>query len=235
VAAPEPPEDSEAERFEREAFAELTAELALARLPSGRHGLPRSFVIHNQRSRIVAAMLRVLPRYGYPATTIGHLTAEAGVSRASFYDQFASKEQCFLATYDLAARWLCDGVERAIAPDDEWVARIRTGTSEILRLLAANPTVAHLLAVEASQAGPSARKRQRAFLRRLAEALRAGRPELPELPAELEDLLLGGALSVVVRYVDSGRVEDLREATGEIVRCLLIPYLGPGEVDRMAA
>jgi AcrR family transcriptional regulator len=230
-----PPGGGEPERFDPGALAGMPPELALSRLPVGRHGLPRSFVVSNQRLRIVAAMLQVLPRHGYPETTIGHLTEEAGVSRAAFYKQFASKEECFLATYDLASRWLCDRVERAAAAHEEWSAGVRVGVSEALRLLAANPALAHLIAVEALQAGPAARERQQACLTRFAEALRAGRPGRPELPADLEELLLGGALSLIARYVDTGRAERLPDATAELVQYLLIPYLEPGEPKRIAA
>ena len=79
-------------------------------------------------------MLRVLPQHGYPATTIGHITGEAGVSRAAFYQHFASKEQCFLATYDLASEWFCGRIEAAIAARADWRDRIRTGTAEALRV-----------------------------------------------------------------------------------------------------
>ncbi len=226
---------AEPERFEPDALAGLPEELALARLPVGRHGLPRSFVVRNQRLRLIAAMLRVLPEHGYPATTIAHLTGEAGVSRAAFYAQFSSKEECFLATYDLASQWLCEHVERAVAPSEEWPARVRVGVSEILSLLAANPAVGHLIAVEALQAGTAARKRQQAFLARFAAVLRSGRPGRPELPAELEGLLLGGAVSLIARYIDTGRAEQLPSATTELVECLLIPYLGAGETKRITA
>jgi AcrR family transcriptional regulator len=219
----------EPERFEPSDLAGLPPELALARLPPGRHGLPRSFVVRNQRLRIVAAMLRVLPRHGYPATTIGHVTGEAGVSRAAFYQQFASKEDCFLATYDLASQWLCDRVELAVGADDEWPARVRAGVSEAHRLLSANPAVAHLIAVEAAQAGPAARERQQACLARFAAALRAGRPAGSEVSADLEELLLGGAVLLIAQYVDTGRAERLPEATAELVERLLIPYLGREE------
>lgn len=225
-----PPGDAEPERFEPNALAEL----ALSRLPGGRHGLPRSFVVRNQRLRIVAAMLQVLPRHGYPGTTIGHLTQEAGVSRAAFYEQFESKEECFMATYDLAGEWLCECVERTAAAEDDWPARVRAGASETLRLLAANPAIAHLIGVEALQAGPAARERQQVCLARFAEALRSGRPDHGKLPAYLEELLLGGALSLIARYVDTGRAERLSDATAELVQYLLIPYLEPEETRRIA-
>lgn len=230
----EPPSGGEPERFEPDALDALPAELALARLPAGRHGLPRSFVVRNQRLRIVAALLRVLPRQGYANTTIAQVTQEAGVSRAAFYEQFASKEECFLATYEIASQWLCERVERAAAAESEWPARVRTGTSEALRLLAENPALGHLIAVEALQAGPVARERRRACLARLAEALRPGRPTRQELPVDLEEMLLGGAISLVARYVETGRTEQLPEITSELVHYLLVPYLGRRETKRIA-
>jgi AcrR family transcriptional regulator len=231
MAAGEPP-GGEPERFEPGVLAGLPAELAMARLPPGRHGLPRSFIAHNQRLRIIAGMLRALPQQGYLAITIGDITAEAGVSRAAFYQQFAGKEECFLATYDLASDWLCERVEHAVATDEEWAARLRAGISEALDLLAANPAVAHLIAVESLQAGPAARERQQAFLSRLAAAfLRAGRPGSPELPADFEYLLFGGVVSLIARYVDTGRAEQLPEATSMLVEYLVIPYLGQEEAS----
>jgi AcrR family transcriptional regulator len=226
-----PPRGGEPERFEPDALAGLPAEVALARLPAGRHGLPRSFVAGNQRLRIVAGMLRVLPQHGYPATTIAHITGEAGVSRAAFYQQFSSKEECFLATFDLASSWLCQRVERAVESERDWPGRVRTGTAEALRLLAANPAVAHLLAVEVLQAGPAARERQQACLSRFAAAFGAGRPAGPEHQEELDELLFGGVVSLIARYVDTGRTEQLPEATAVLVEGLLIPYLGPAEAD----
>ncbi len=211
-----PPADADPERFEPATLPDLPAELALAQLPGGRHGLPRSFVARNQRLRIVSAMLRVLPERGYAETTIGHVTREAGVSRSAFYSQFGGKEDCFLATYDIAAEWLCERIEAAAATDEQWTVRVRDGVSEAMRLLAANPEITHLIAVEALQAGPSARRRRQACIVRLAEALRAGRPRGPELPAELEELLLGGTLSLIAHYVDAGRIAQLPDAVDDL-------------------
>ncbi len=231
---PPPADDPEPDRFELDAFADLPPELALARLPGGRHGLPRSFILRNQRLRIVGAMLQVLPRHGYPGTTIGHVTQEAGVSRAAFYKQFESKEECFLATYDLAGEWLCERVEEVAAGIPDWPTRVSAGVSEALRLFATNPAIAHLIAVEAPQAGIRARQRQHACLTRFAAALRAGRPRSGELPGDLEELLLGGVLSLIARYVDAGRAEQLPEATTELVQYLLTPYLEREETQRIA-
>jgi AcrR family transcriptional regulator len=220
-------------RFDPAGLAELPDELALGQLPPGRHGLPRSFVARNQRLRLVAALLRVLPRHGYSATTIGHITKEAGVSRAAFYGQFSGKQDCFLATYDLAAGWLSEKIEHAATAERQWASQVRAGVGEALRLLAANPALARLVAIDAIQAGQTARERQRTCLTRLAEVLRAGRQGRPDLPLELEEMLLGGALMTVSRYVDAGRSEQLPEATDELLQYLLLPYLGAQETRRL--
>jgi AcrR family transcriptional regulator len=223
----EPPDGSEAERFDPSALAGLPPALALTRLPPGRHGLPRSLVAEQQRLRIVAAMLRVLPRHGYPATTIGHLTAEAGVSRAAFYAHFDDKEGCFLATHDLAAEWLCERVERAVPAGASWPERARAGAAELEALLVANPAVTHLLAVEDMRAGEAARERHRALLARLAAAVRADLEARPGAAPELEQMLLDGALSLVARHLETDRAALLPEAMGSLVESLLIPYLDP--------
>jgi AcrR family transcriptional regulator len=178
--------------------------------------------------------LRALPEHGYAGLTIGHLTREAGVSRASFYSQFKSKEACFLATYDIVAEWLCERVEAVAATEEEWAAGVGAAVATAMRLLAANPDIAHLIGVEAPRSH-EARKRRRACFAWLAGPLRAGRPAQSELLAELEELLLGGALSLVGRYVEARMTGRLPEATAELVHCLLIPYLELGEPARIAA
>ena len=210
-------------------LAALPAELAMARLPAGRHGLSPSFVAQNQRLRMFAALLRVLPQHGYAATTIGHITGEAAVSRAAFYRQFVDKEECFLATYDSISEWFCQRVEGAVATAPDWRERIRDGTSEALRLLAANSSVAHLMVVEAPQVGRAGRERQQALMDRFAEVLRADHPGREGLPDDLANLLLGGVVSQIARYVDAGRAEHLPEATRVLVEYLLIPYIGGEE------
>src|SRR6185437_1927670 len=49
----------------------------LARLPPGRHGLPREFVAHNQRERLIAGLAEAVAENGYASTTIAHITRHA--------------------------------------------------------------------------------------------------------------------------------------------------------------
>lgn len=70
------------------------------RLPRGPHGLSRAQVASSQRQRMLDAILDAVGERGYAATTVAHVTAAAGVSRTTFYEQFRSKEDAFLAAYD---------------------------------------------------------------------------------------------------------------------------------------
>jgi AcrR family transcriptional regulator len=74
------------------------------RLPHGPHRLERNEVVLNQRARIHGAMVESIARGGYERTSVKQVIAFAGVSRRSFYEQFANKEECFLVTFDLIVR-----------------------------------------------------------------------------------------------------------------------------------
>jgi AcrR family transcriptional regulator len=71
-----------------------------SRLPRGPHSLSREQVAANQRSRIMSAMIELVGEQGYGATAVAEVTKRAGLSRKAFYEHFAGKQDCFLATYD---------------------------------------------------------------------------------------------------------------------------------------
>src|SRR5689334_4255912 len=53
-----------------------------------------------QRVRILDATAIVVAERGYEAATVADIVRAAGVSRSTFYEQFASKEACFLEAYE---------------------------------------------------------------------------------------------------------------------------------------
>src|SRR3984957_20165449 len=73
------------------------------RLPHGPHRLGVEAVARNQRSRKHGAMIEALATNGYEHTSVKQVVGLAGVSRRSFYEQFANKQECFLARFDLIA------------------------------------------------------------------------------------------------------------------------------------
>src|SRR5580693_9994782 len=93
-------------------------------LPRGPQALPREEVAADQRERLYEAMIKAIDERGFVATTISDLVAGAGVSRRSFYEHFANKEECLLATYDALIERLTARIVEAYDPEDEWTNQI---------------------------------------------------------------------------------------------------------------
>src|SRR5680860_230170 len=126
----------------------------LARLPPGRHGLPREFVTHNQREWLIAGIAEAIDENGYSGTTIAHITRAAAVSRRTFYEHFPGKDECFVAAYDTVMEELRGRVSAAFEDEDEWPHAIKSGIRAMLSFLASEPALARLCMVEALVAGP---------------------------------------------------------------------------------
>ena len=100
------------------------------RLPSGRHGLPRETVAASQRARMIDAMAAVVAEKGYAATTVADVVERAGVSRRTFYEQFADKEACFLAAYEVGLAVVLDRIRpRTTARPASYAARKQASLS----------------------------------------------------------------------------------------------------------
>src|SRR3954466_14217089 len=83
------------------------------RLPRGSHGLDRDVVEASQRTRLLEAVGRAVAERGYSGATIDDVVRRAGVSKQTFYDHFADKQDCFLAAYEAASEELLERVGEA--------------------------------------------------------------------------------------------------------------------------
>ncbi len=73
-------------------------------MPPGRHPLPREFITQHQRARIIAALAEETVEKGYRAVTVADIVSRAGIARNTFYENFSSKEDCFLAASEFAVK-----------------------------------------------------------------------------------------------------------------------------------
>ena len=209
----------------------------LTRLPGGRHGLPREFVVHNQRERLIAGLAQAVSQRGFADATIADITSNAGVSRRTFYEHFASKEECFLAAYDLVLDHLRSRMTEAASERSTWGEQVVAAVNAALQLLADEPEFARLATLEAVVAGKAGAERYRQSLDELVPFLKRGRDEAPgayPLPPSTEDALIGGVASLIAREINAGRARELPALAPEVVNVLLLPYLGAGEAERLA-
>jgi AcrR family transcriptional regulator len=211
----------------------------LARLPPGRHGLPREFVAHNQRERLIAGLAEAVAENGYAGTTIAHITRHAAVSRRTFYEHFNSKDECFTAAYDSVMTELRERVGSAFDQEDEWPEAVRAGIAAMLEFLASEPHLARLSMVEALVAGPVVVERYDSAIQDLVPYFQAGRegrpPEvLAGLSPTTEEALVGGMVSLISRRIFADRTEELEALLPDLVEFTLTPYLGSAEAAKVA-
>jgi len=212
-------------------------ENASPRLPAGRHGLPREFVVQNQRERIVTALVDVVAERGYNATTVANITKAASVSRRTFYEHFEDKEACFLAAYEMVAEHIAASMRAAAEAFEDWPQQVRAALATLLRFLAGEPELARLVMIEPVAAGGEIAARHRASMQGLVEILKAGRPEHGSehpLPEATEEALVGGIVSLVVREVSAGRSEQLEQLLPDLVELTLAPYVGAEQAEKLA-
>lgn len=207
------------------------------RLPAGRHGLPREFIVQNQRERILTALVDVVAERGYNATTVANITKAASVSRRTFYEHFADKEACFLAAYEMVADHIVSSMRTAAEAFEEWPQKVRAALATLLRFLAGEPELARVCMIEPIAAGGEVAARHRALMQCLVEILKVGRSEHGgghPLPEATEETLVGGIVALIVREISAGRTGQLESLLPDLVELTLAPYVGAEEAERLA-
>jgi AcrR family transcriptional regulator len=206
----------------------------LRRLPRGPHSLDREVVLASQRGRLLEAMADVVAEKGYGPATVADVITRAGVSRKTFYEHFADKEECFLAAYDAGVDLLLAALERSGGGAADPVAEVRTRTRAYLETLAAEPAFARTFLIEVTGAGPRALERRERVHERFAamvqEQVAAARerfPEIPEQPPEIHLAAVGATDLLVSRYIAQGRAAELPALEDLIVRIQLALLTAP--------
>lgn len=170
-------------------------------------------VAERQHARMLDAITTVVADKGYVAATVADIVRSAKVSRRTFYDQFASKEDCFLESYRCGVEVLVEliqGAARAAAPEG-WRLELRAGVRAYLDVLRSEPRFArthmlelHAAGIRAQSARDDALRRFAAMYRRTFEAAARERPGR-ELPGD-------DALFILAAGVDQLVCARVREA-----------------------
>jgi AcrR family transcriptional regulator len=188
-----------------------------------------------QRSRLIAAALREIDERGYAGTTVAHITSRSRISRRTFYELFANREECLAAVLDQAVA----AVERDLAEAQleglPWRERIRGGLWVILSFFDREPAIARVCVVQALGAGNGVLERREAILAQLAGVVDEGRTSAPRdagcnrLTAEG---VVGAALAILYARLLRRDPEPLRDLLGELSGMIVLPYLGKAAARR---
>jgi AcrR family transcriptional regulator len=204
--------------------------VGLPSLPPGRHGLPRAFVVQNQRDRITAGMIAAVVERGYTETAVARVVAAGRISRRTFYDNYADKAEAYFDVYSQVTDFLREAM--AEARDSErggWAAGVRAQLAALLACFDANRDLALFCLARPPQAGAEVAATYRSFLEQLGEVLGEGRPRRARRPTPAAWYgLLGGLAALVVAAARSGDADSFVVLLPELVELVPTPYLGRG-------
>lgn len=198
-------------------------------LPRGPHGLSREEVELSQRARLLQAATEAVAELGYVKTTVADILGRAGVSRATFYQLFRDKEDCFLAAYkndaDFVAAVMTVQLEQLRASGDmEPLERLDSVLNVYLTALQTAPALARVFLVEVYAAGPVAIEQRRESLERFVDIVaETHRGETGVLGTRASQrfaaqAFVGAVSSLVTNLVGVGQFDELPRLRGPLMQ-----------------
>jgi len=168
------------------------------------------------RLRLLDGLTTSISARGYRATTVADIVRHARTSKRTFYDQFSSKEQCFLELLRAETEGLARDIRAAVDPEADWHSQIRKAVEAYVGNIESRPAITLSWIRELPSLGAVARPVQRHGLQLLTNLLIElsdspgfRRANLPPLTAPLAVILVGGLRELTALAVEDGK--DIRE------------------------
>lgn len=213
-----------------EAALELLANSS-GKFPSGVRKLPPDLIRAIQRERLIVAMLNAAADLGYLETNVQDVIDRAGVSRPTFYEHFANKEDCFLAAFDTSAERLRKKVDMAARKGGGiWRNRVRYSLEALLRFASREPDTARTMVVEARAASATAVRRRVELMDDFARCLETQALELlPEGRSHTRltaSGIVGGVESLLYSRLCKQEYDQLESLLPSLMYFVVLPYEG---------
>lgn len=160
-------------------------------------------------------MVAVVGEVGYAETNVREIVGRAGVSRKTFYELYATKDDCLFAIYDAAAAGLRgltrQALERGVTPQE----RLDAVTDGVLAWVDAEPELARLCLVEVPSSGIEGQRRLTATLSWLSSVMADVLGDL-DVPDVLPELLVGGTHQMIVHRLVNDGADHVPALSGDL-------------------
>ncbi|GCA97282.1 TetR/AcrR family transcriptional regulator [Mycolicibacterium sp. NCC-Tsukiji] len=171
------------------------------------------------RGRLLDGLATSLETRGYRDTTVADIVRNAKTSKRTFYDQFASKEECFVELLRANNEDLIARIRAAIDPDGDWEQQVRNAVDAYVAHIASRPAITLSWIREAPALGDAALPLNRLAMEHLTDMvvdLTSGsgfeRAGIAPISRPVALILLGGLRELTALLVEDGRdVADLTE------------------------
>jgi AcrR family transcriptional regulator len=185
-----------------------------------------------QKQRLFEAAATVFSRVGYAEASAEAISREAGMSKATFYEHFANKEECLMALFGATSLTFADLlVEASKGSELDFETRHSAGLRAILVGIHENPTLAQAMLVATVGAGPRVAELRDNALSAIArvmyeETVRAAERDGGPAYASPDDAfaIVGATFELISRQLRTGhpkRVTDLQPLIERLILGLL--------------
>ena len=186
------------------------------------------------RGRLLDGLATSIGERGYRDTTVADIVRHARTSKRTFYEQFASKEECLIYLLRTNNEDLIATIRAAVDPDASWPDQIRQAVDAYVDHIESWPAITLSWIREAPALGAVARPLHRLAMQHLTDMLvdltdspGFRRAQLPPVSRPLAVILLGG-----LRELTALLVEDDRDVRGIVEPAVTasMAILGPRAV-----
>jgi len=171
------------------------------------------------RQRLLDGLAAAIDERGYRASTVADIVRHARTSKRTFYDQFATKEQCFHELLHADVGKLAEDIRSAVDPDADWQTQIRQAVEAYVGHIESTPALTLSWIRELPSLDAAARPSQRrnthlltSLLVNLSDTPAMRDADLPPLTQAKAVILVGGLRELTAQAVEDGHsVRDIVE------------------------
>jgi AcrR family transcriptional regulator len=194
--------------------------------PGDAAGAPAEF-----RQRLLDGMAETIRESGFHDSTVADIVRHARTSRRTFYEHFASKQDCFIALLREAAAVMTRQIAAAVDPRAPWDIQARQAVEAWIAASQRDLPLTLSWIRELPSLGEGGRHLQREWVDTFVVLIQ-GLVSTPELEAagiappsrQLAIMLTGGLRELIATTVeDGGDIADITEVAVEATRALLGP------------
>jgi AcrR family transcriptional regulator len=164
------------------------------------------------RDRVLDGMTASINERGYRDTTVADIVRHARTSKRTFYEQFATKEECLIELLRRNNEDLIASIRAAVDPEADWRDQIRQAADAYVDHIEARPAITLAWIREAPALGVVARPLHRLAMEQLTDMLvdltdspGFRRAKLPPISRPLALILLGGLRELTALFVEDDR------------------------------
>lgn len=180
----------------------------------------------SQRERIIRAAAKVVVERGYESLSIPAISAAAGTSNQTFYENFNGKREAFIAAYDIVCEKALRVAAEAFESGADGPEAVGTSLRALAEYIAQERTYARLAFVEMMAAGPLALDRNEEMMTRVLSffELDVAKGLGGKVPRVVLEATAAGLWFVVQREIAADRDKALPSTAPELARLALTPF-----------